>query len=301
MKSGPSLDPIFAESSPDATELTQLRVRAEFQINDPKPESLRSWVTAQWRHREVLWILARTTFNVRYKRASFGVLWAVAVPAVQAAALAFVFSHFVRTTAGYSYSAYAVSGVLAWGYVSQVLPLAGTAIVDANTLTDKLWFPRSLLVLVHCLANLPGFLISMGLMVIALPLLGAHIGLHTLLLLPAILVLLAFCTALSLLLAALHVYFRDVRYLLQASLLVLFYLTPAVYPQRSVGAFGPWMAVNPFTGVMSLFHLAVVGSGDLWSPNLSLSILITLVSTVLLWALAIEVHRRRDRLFVDLL
>lgn len=246
-------------------------------------------------------MLARTTFQVRYKRASFGIIWAVAVPGVQAAALAVVFSHFVRTRAGYSYPAYAVAGVLAWAYIGQVLPVAGTAIVDAATLTDKLWFPRSLLVFVQCLANLPGLVISMILFVLALPIMGASIALHTLLVIPAIVLMVAFCTALSMLLAATHVYFRDVRYILQALLLVLFYLTPIAYPQRSLGHIGPWMVVNPFTGIANLFHLAAVGHPGLWTPNLGVSLAVTAGVTIVLAAVACEVQRRYDRLFVDLL
>src|SRR5438067_2484171 len=84
--------------------------------------------------------------------------------------------------------------------------------------------------------------------VLLLPALAVPYGLHTLLLIPAILLAVAFATALSMVLAALHVYFRDVRYLVQAGLLVLFYLTPIAYPQRIVGSLGPWMDFNPLTG-----------------------------------------------------
>jgi ABC-type polysaccharide/polyol phosphate export permease len=229
------------------------------------------------------------------------VLWAVAVPAIQATALAVVFSHFIRRTGGFSYSAYAVTGVLAWGYFNLTIATGSVAIVVGSDLTDKIWFPRSLLVFVPSIANLPGSLISFGLFVVALPLLGAEIAPHTLFLIPALLLLVAFSTALALVLAALHVYFRDVRYLVQASLLVLFYATPIAYPQRSVGSLAPWLNLNPLTGIANLFHLAAVGRPDLWTDDLVLSIVISIVVTLLLSVAALEVHRRYDRLFVDLL
>lgn len=268
---------------------------------DSGPRTRRDWLLDQWAHREVLLMLARKQFHVRYKRASFGVLWAVAVPAVQAAALAVVFSHFVRTKAGFSYPAYVIVAVLAWGYFAATLNTASTSIVDGSSIADKLWFPRSLLVLAECLANIPGLLISISLFVVLLPVLGVSYGLHTLFLIPGILLLVAFATSLSMVLSALHVYFRDVRYLVQAALLVLFYMTPIAYPQRSVGNLGHWMDFNPLTGLVNLFHLAAVGHPSLWSYDVTRSVIVTGVVTVALALVALEAHRRHDRLFVDLL
>ncbi len=270
-------------------------------VLEPLPGSRREWFAAQWSHREVLSIMARSEFHTRYKRASFGVLWAVAVPAVQAAALAVVFSKIVRTGGDFSYAAYAVVGVFAWAFFSQCLSAGATAIVDGSTLADKVWFPRSLLVFVPCLANIPGLGISLALYVLILPVFGVGLALHTLLLIPAIFLLVLFTSALCLVLAAAHVYFRDVRYLVQASLLVLFYLTPILYPQTVVGGLGRWLNLNPLTGIANLFHLAAIGSPDSWSVGLGTSIAVSVGATALLVAVAIEVHRRHDRLFVDLL
>lgn len=274
---------------------------AEVTCIDSSPRTRREWLADLWAHRQVLAMLARKQFHVRYKRASFGVLWAVAVPAVQAAALAVVFSRFVHPRAGFSYPAYVVVAVLAWGYFAATLATASLAIVENSSMTDKLWFPRSILVLAECLANLPGLLISMALFLLLLPVLGVPYAPHTLLLIPAILLLVAFATSVSMVLSALHVYFRDVKYLIQAGLLVLFYLTPIAYPQRNVGNLARWMDFDPLTGLVNLFHLAAVGHASLWTADLTRSLLVTIVVTVVLAVVALEVHRRHDRLFVDLL
>jgi ABC-type polysaccharide/polyol phosphate export permease len=267
----------------------------------PGPRTRREWLWDQWAHRDVLLMLAQKQFHVRYKRASFGLLWAIAVPAIQAVTLAVVFSHFVHTNHGYSYPAYVVSAVLGWGYFSQTLATGSVAIVDGSTLADKLWFTRAILVISECLANVPGLVVSYVLFLILLPVFGVAFAPHTLLLIPAIVLMVAFASALCLVLSALHVYFRDVRYLVQAALLVLFYLTPVAYPQRKVGALGPWMDFNPLTGLVNLFHLAAVGHPELWTSNVTRSIAITVVTTLALAVVALEVHRRHDRLFVDLL
>ena len=94
-------------------------------------------------------MLARKDFQTRYKRASFGVLWAVAVPLLQGVVLAVVFSRVVRFGDGDGYGAYVLQRRRRLGLLLRhVATAATTAIVDGAGLTDKVWFPRVLLVLV---------------------------------------------------------------------------------------------------------------------------------------------------------
>ena len=243
--------------------------------------------------------LANLARGCHERRRLGGVLWAVAVPALQAVPLAVVFSHFVHAHQRFSYATYVVGAVLGWGYFNQTLAIGATAIVDGSSLADKLWFPRSILVLSETLANLPGLLISIVLFLVLVPAFGESFAPHLLFFIPAIALMVVFSTALCLSLSALHVYFRDVRYLVQAAMLILFYVTPVAYPQRSVGQLGPWLDFNPLTGIANLLHLAAVGHPELWATNITRSVAVTLGATALLAVAALEAHRRHDRLFVD--
>src|SRR5581483_3713588 len=154
---------------------------------------------------------------------------------------------------------------------------ASTAIVDGSNLTDKVWFPRALLPIVPCLANLAGLCVSIAV--------------------PAVALLLAFTLALGLALSALHVYFRDVKFLVQAGLLVWFYVTPIAYAKSMLGGLSRIVDFNPVTGIVALFQTAAVGAPAHWHRAL----LVSVVTTVVLGAVALEAQRRHDRLFVDLL
>jgi lipopolysaccharide transport system permease protein len=263
----------------------------------PGPMSRGEWLATMWGHRSVQLVLARKDFQVRFKRASLGVAWAVLVPAIQAAVMIVVFSHFVHTSGGVPYGAFVLSGILGWTYFSSTLSVSVNAIVDGATLTDKVWFPRALLPIVPCLSGLVGLGISMAILVVFAPILGAAIGLRILLLVPAVALLVALTVALSLVVAALQVYYRDVRFIVIAALSVWIYATPIMYPKSNVGGLGPWLDLNPMTGVVSLFHLAIVGDHDPWKR----AVVVSVAVTVALVTVGIEAHRRRDRLFVDLL
>jgi ABC-type polysaccharide/polyol phosphate export permease len=262
---------------------------------DARPDSVAQTVGDVWRYRHVLVMLARTDFHARYKRASFGVSWAVAVPLLQTVVMAVVFSHVVRLPGSLNYPIFVMSGVLPWSYFSSVVSVGGTGIVDGTALTDKVWFPRALLPTQPALANLVALGVTMVLLVLALPVFGEPIGLRTLLLIPACMLLFVFTTLVSLVLAALHVYFRDVRFLVQAGLILWFYATPVIYPVKLVGRLQTLITVNPLTGVISLFHLATTGGDAHWERAL----LVTLLTTVALAVIAVETYRRYDRLFVD--
>ena len=233
-----------------------------------------------------------------YKRTSLGVLWSAAVPLLQAAVMIFVFSHFIRAGAGVSYAAFVLSGILPWSaYFAMVLPQGTTSIVDGSSLTDKLWFPRAILPLVPCVSNLVGLAIAVAILLIGAPLLGVAPSAHLLLLIPACALLVTFTMGLTMVLSALNVYFRDVRFIVTAALTVWLYATPIMYPQSRVGELGRWLDFNPMTGIISLFHAAVVGSDGSWSRAL----VVSLIATAALLVAAVEIHRRHDRLFADLL
>jgi ABC-2 type transport system permease protein len=246
-------------------------------------------------HSDVLVALARNDFHARYRRATFGVLWAVAVPLVQAGVLAAVLSRVVAFDEIDHYAAYVLTGMLPWSYLAAVLATGGSAVVDGADLATKVWFPRAVLPLVPVVAGALSLGISMAILVCALPLLGAGLGPSILLLVPACALLVVFSATLALVVAALHVYFRDVRYLVQAGLLVWFYATPVFYPADLVdGALRVILDLNPATGIITVFRMAAFEVDDWQRPVVG-----AIVATALLTVLALELYRRLDRVLVD--
>lgn len=263
---------------------------------DARAASLSEWLGSVWSHRRVLATLARTDFQVRYKRATFGVLWSVLLPVVQSLVLVYVFSRFTRFNDIDGYPVFVLGGIMAWSNFTGTVTAASTAIVDSSSLTDKVWFPRALLPLVPALANAVGLAVSLVLLVAVLPVYDVDITPRVLLLPVAAIALTVFCGALGLVLSALHVYFRDVKYLVQAAILAWFWLTPIAYPKSFAGNIEGWLDLNPMTGLVTLFRMGTIGAEDWQQP-----VLVSAVVTVVLVVVAAETYRRRDRLFVDLL
>lgn len=274
-----------------ATEIDVLRL-------DNGPSAAGQLASSVWASRELIGTLARKEFFVRYRRASFGVLWAAGLPLIQATVLSVVFSHVVKVHTATSYPVFVFTGMCVWTYFTNTIMAGSTSIVDNASLTNKIYFPRAVLPLVQVRSNLYGLAINV-VIVIALALgFGEGIDLHILVLIPATILLVLLCSTAVLTLAALHVYFRDVRYIVQAVFTGLLYLTPVFLPlQHYPTALRNVVLANPATGIAQLFHLAVDGSADQWGT----AVLITAGWTVVLGLIAVWLHCARDRVMADLL
>ncbi len=266
---------------------------------DDRPVALGEWVLGLWRFRGVLVALSRKDFQVRYKRAALGILWSVALPLLQSVVLIFVFSRVGCFGAGqdYSYAGFVLAGMVPWVYVSTSIGASTTAIVEAAGLTDKVWFPRAILTLVPPCSNLVMLGASMLILFVELPIVGAPLRPRIVLLLPAAALAVLFSSAVGMVLGALYVYFRDVKFMVMAGLLVWLYVTPVVYPLSVLGGAGRLLNLNPLTGIVGLFQAAAVGSP---SPS-GLALGASIGTTAVLSAVAVAIHRHHDRLFVDLL
>lgn len=248
--------------------------------------------------RELLVMLARKDFFSRYRRASFGLLWAVALPLIQAGILAVVFSNVVKIETEFFYPVFILTGTVAWGFFSQTLNAASTAIVDASSMTTKVYFPRSVVPLASVLANAPGLVMNLVILVAMALLTGMPLS-SRLLLLPVALTATALLTAfMSLVASALHVYFRDLRYVLQAAMLAWFYVTPIFYPLGDVGGMmRPFVLANPVTGVVELVRAATIGAEE----GTGIALVALTAWLLVLGVVSIGLYRRYDRVFADLL
>jgi lipopolysaccharide transport system permease protein len=257
------------------------------------------WVRSVWGSRDLINTLARKDFFVRYRRASFGVFWAVALPLVQATVLSFVFSYIrvVKEGAGISLPVYVFTGMCVWTYFSGTVQAAATSIVDGSGLSSRVYFPRAVLPLINVRTNLYSLPINIVIVIALALILGNGLDQHVFLLVPGVAMLIWLTAGLGLTLAALHVYFRDVRYIVTATFTALIYLTPIFLPLSIYKNFKWVVLANPVTGVVEVFRLAVGGADPEWVWG----VIFCLAWCVFLTVTSVYLHCRRDRLFVDLL
>jgi ABC-type polysaccharide/polyol phosphate export permease len=252
-----------------------------------------------WGRRRLILMLARKDFFARYRRASFGVLWAALLPFLQTVVLSVVGTFALKVkTPGVDYPLFIFSGLVGYNYFTATISSAGTSIVDNASLASKIYFPRATLVLAAVCGNAYTGAINVVFLLILAGIVRAHFGVETLLIIPAAVLVILLAASASLVLAGLHVYFRDVRFLVQAVLTVLLYFTPVFYSESRAPRILRWFLVaNPLTGVVEIIRKAFEAA----DPNWQIAPLITLAWTAVFAVLAIRIHSRNDRVFTDLL
>jgi len=250
-----------------------------------------------WRHRGLLPMLAAKDFHARYRSATLGVLWSVLLPLLQGAVFAIVFTRVVDipVSPGVSYPVFVISGMVLWSFLTQSLSAGATAIVDGGAVAGKVYFPRSILPAVPVLANLVSLAIAQASVLLLMAVFDVAWS-ATLLLLPVAMALTALVAVLlAEPLALLHVYFRDVRYVVQAGLMVALYASPVLYPLDAAAGLRPLLLANPVSGPLQLARFAIFGEADAIGAALA---------TTAAWVLALSVvtalaYRRHERVAVD--
>jgi lipopolysaccharide transport system permease protein len=264
---------------------------------------IRSILVDLWRRRSLIRMLAAKDFHARYRSAALGVLWSVAIPVLQGIVLSIVFTKLVKIpiTNGVSYPVFVLSGTVMWSFFSGSLNAGSTVIVDQGQIAGKVYFPRLILSIAPPLANTVSFALS-ALVLVPVMLIAGVTPKPTLLLFPAAMaLLLVLVVLLGSITSLLHVYFRDTRYVVQASLMVMLYATPVIYPlEKAVGpGVNPiyhWLLLlNPVTGPLVLARWCVFGHGEYVVPAL----LSSLAWCVGLTVVSLLAYRRHERIAVD--
>ncbi len=206
----------------------------------------------------LVWSMSRKNFQVRYKRAALGVLWAVLQPAFQAAVLSFVFIKILHVDQVPKYPLYVLSGILPWSFFAQSVIAATTAVVDNAALVKKVALPLSVFPVSAAGGTSIAFSASLSVLVVATAFFGSF-GPNVLLLVPALAIELLVIIGVALIAGSFHVAFRDVRYLVESMMVVGVYASPILYDLARVpDRYRPFIRLNPITGVLSLTRAAVL-------------------------------------------
>jgi lipopolysaccharide transport system permease protein len=200
-----------------------------------------SYLTEIWGSRELLQNLTNREIRGKYRRTALGQLWSLANPIAAILIYTFIFSFIFRLPAQVgdpsglnNYALWLVCGLLPWLFFNRVLTLGVDSLVANAGLIQKVYFPRIVLPLSLANATFFTWILEMGVLVIALTVLGSFVLPWLPLVAVFMVVFAVFSVGLAMVLSILNVYFRDLSYLLTIVLQFWFYLTPILYPVEMV-------------------------------------------------------------------
>lgn len=187
-----------------------------------------------WRFRYALHNLVLKDFRVRYRNMSLGVLWSVLNPLVMLAVLVVVFSYIHPNRTQHHFPIFLLLGLISFNFFSLCISAATTCVRDNASLVKKVIFPRQLLPLSVLLSQTIHLAIQLGLLLAFILWFDVPIRATYWWLVPVFLTQWLAILGLSLLFASLNVFYRDVQYIVESGLRVMFWFTPIFYALRTV-------------------------------------------------------------------
>ena len=256
-----------------------------------------------YRFRTLIGTLVLRELRARYRGSLLGFLWSFLNPLLLMVVYVLVFSVYLRVPME-KYAVFLFSGLLPWLWFSSSLGHAAGVIVGSGALVKRILFPAEILPLVSVLSNMVNMLLSLPLLFVFLLAFGVRPG-PVLTFLPLLLGLQLLLTAgLALPLAALNVHLRDVEQILSNLLVLLFFLSPILYPVSTVPVaftlgdvltvpLRPLYFLNPVAGlVQSYQNIFFFGREPHWI-HLGM---VTICAAIALWGGYWVFDRLRDSL-----
>ena len=251
-----------------------------------------------YRHRGLLWFLAWRNVKVRYTQTVLGAAWAMIQPVFTMVVFTMVFGRFARIPSdGAPYAVFSLAALVPWTYFSSALSGASGSLVSSTNLITKVYFPRLVIPTAAIAAGLVDFAIAFGVLIVVLLANGIMPSPLALLVVPILLVImLATAAGVGCWLGALHVRYRDIRYITAFLLHIWMYVSPVVYPSSVVPAQYRWLLnVNPMTAVIEGFRAVLIGTTEVPWVGIACA---AATSGVMLVA-GVMFFRRAERAFAD--
>jgi ABC-type polysaccharide/polyol phosphate export permease len=203
------------------------------------------------RNRALFSNFLRRELTTRYLGSVSGLAWALVHPLALLAVYHFVFTLVFRTGgfAGASFLLFVAVALWPWLAAQEALQRGAISIANYAGLIRKVAFPHEVVIYASVGATFLLQIVGYLLVLVVLAAFGEPVHFRGLLLaVPIWLVLIIGVMGITLFLAALQVFIRDVEHVLMPVLMILMYLTPILYPLTLVPEdLRPWVGANPFS------------------------------------------------------
>ena len=245
-------------------------------------------------YKELIWMLAKTDFKLRYQGSALGYVWAILQPLLMFMVLAAVFGGiFGDTGRGGGVSNYALQLLVAlmlFTFFSEGTNAGMNSLKSKSQLVTKIYVPRWTIILASTINT--GMIFLMNVVVIV----AFFIGFQFMPTFSSVMLAFVFAIALyfitlsfSLIAAPLVLYLRDVAMIWSVALRVMFYVLPILYPLTMLPQWThKWILLNP---VAFIIHFTKESMFEGHYPDMNQTI-IFLGLTVVFFIFSIWVYRK---------
>ncbi|WP_440207663.1 ABC transporter permease [Actinobacillus pleuropneumoniae] len=180
-------------------------------------------------YRELIHQLVMTDIKLKYRRSYLGYIWSILNPLLMMIVLVVVFSNLFKFDIP-NFAVYLLTGQVIFGFLAEATSMSVSSITGNAALLKKAYVPQYIFTLSKVTSSLVNLLFSMIALVLVMIVTQVTVTWNILLFPIVILQVYLFSLGLSLLLASMAVFFRDIQYLWGVFISIWMYLTPIIYP-----------------------------------------------------------------------
>lgn len=256
------------------------------------------WISEFWHYRELLYFLAWREVKVRYKQAALGAAWAIIQPLFTMIIFTLFFGRLAGVPSdGIPYPLFSFCALVPWTYFAGTLGLAGNSLVSNATLVTKVYFPRVLLPSATVISGMLDFLIGSVFLVLMMIYYHVRPGWQLLFLPVFVIAMMLLALGISLLLAAINVRYRDVKYALPFIIQIWLFVTPIIYPVTFLPAkYQKILAFNPMAGIVEGMRACLFSARQMPWKLVGISFSVTLVVLIV----GAVYFRKTEKTFADI-
>lgn len=205
-------------------------------------------------YRQLLKSNVRKEIRGKYKGSFLGVLWSFVNPLLMTLVYAIVFPFLLRGSQPH-YTTFIVIAILPWNWFTATISQGTSTILANGGIIKKVYFPRAILPISIVTSGLVNFIISC--LIILLFLIFSGIGFSPYILLLPLIVILQYILQLGIILitGSINVYIRDLEYIINFFIQMLFYATPVLYSMSMFPKKIQWLLrLNPMTTIIESYR-----------------------------------------------
>lgn len=177
----------------------------------------------------LLTLLVKKEVKSKYKGSFLGILWSFFNPLLNMIVLSIVFSTLFKHDIE-NYPVYLLSGMLIFSFFSGSTTVSMKSIINAEGLIKKIYVPKYIITVSKIVSNFIFFLISVPVLIIIMIFTRSEMTLNMLYAPIYIVLLLFFCCGISLILATMTVFFKDLEHIYGVLISALMYASAIFYP-----------------------------------------------------------------------
>ena len=207
-----------------------------------------------YQYRELLKTSVRKEVRGRYKNSFLGVLWSFLNPLLQIAVYAIVFPLILRNNQE-NYVIFLCCGLIPWTFFATSINRSAFSFVENGNILKKVYFPREIIPISVVTSEAINFMIS-TIIILGFVLFGGLGISKYIVLYPLVLIVQYFVVlAISIIIASICVYLRDLQHFIGVALQLLFYVAPVVYSPNMIPENFQWiLRINPMTYIINAYR-----------------------------------------------